>query len=90
MRSRYQGSYIDRYIHLFTYNIINYCLQGMRTCNTYNLIKGGHGCQVLFCYSNPYQKIIPLSSIFVASGYLLLQLMDIAHLPQLRMAITSR
>ena len=40
MRSRYQGSYIDRYIHLFTYNIINYCLQGMRTCYTYNLIKG--------------------------------------------------
>ena len=60
MRSRCQGEYIDRYIHLFTYNIINYCLWDMRTCNTYNLIKGGHGCQALFCYSNPYQKIIPL------------------------------
>lgn len=62
MRSRYQGACFDTHIHLFMYNIINYCLQDMRTCYTYNLIKGGHGRPPSFFYSNPYQKTLALSS----------------------------
>ena len=64
MRSRYQGACFDRHIHLFMYNIINYCFKVMRTCNTHKLIKGGHGRPPLFCHDYPYQKSIPLSSIF--------------------------
>lgn len=62
MRSRYQGACFDTHIHLFMYNIIDYCLQDMRTCYTYNLIKGGHGRPPSFFYSNPYQKTLALSS----------------------------
>ena len=67
MRSRYQGACFDRHIHLFMYNIINYCFKVMRTCNTHNLIKGGHGRPPLFPYKYPYQKSIPLSSIFAST-----------------------
>ena len=81
MRSRCQGEYIDRYIHLFTYNIIAYCLWRMRAYKPLQKIKGGHGRPPHFCYSNPYQKTLPLSSIFVSHYHLLLLLMIIPICP---------
>lgn len=48
MRSRYQGNYIDRHIHLFTYNIIAYAFENDDNISSYQFNIGASRMRTSF------------------------------------------